>query len=95
MNKEEILALADKLYINLTAKELEDLTSEFKYIEENMELINNIEGLASVNPMHMISYTDKVVLREDEIREPLTKEEVVKNSKEVLEGDIVVPKVVE
>lgn len=95
MTKEEIEALAHKLYIDLTSEELEDLYNEFNYITERMEIINNIEGIDEVSPMHMVPYKDKVFLREDKEEGSLEKTDVLKNSKSVLEDSIKVPKVVE
>lgn len=95
MNKEDIISLADKLYINLTDEEINDFYEEFDYITESVNNICNIEGISDVPPMHMVTYKDKVELRNDEVVKTITKEEVLKNSKDVIEDNIRVPKVVE
>lgn len=95
MNKEDIISLADKLYINLTDEETNDFYEEFDYITESVNNICNIEGISDVPPMHMVTYKDKVELRNDEVVKTITKEEVLKNSKDVIEDNIRVPKVVE
>ena len=95
MNKDDILYLADKLLIDLTDEEVEKLENEFSYIEKNMDLINNIEGINEVNPMHMVPFNDLVYLREDTYEKSLSKEEIIKNCKDVLDEQVRVPKVVE
>ena len=95
MNREEIIDLADKLYINLTEDEIEYLLKEFDYISTSAELISKIEGIESISPMHVIPYKDSVKLRSDEVVSTITKEDVLKNSKDTLEDSIKVPKVVE
>ncbi len=94
MEKEEIKQLAHKLYIDLTDEELDDLYNEFNYIISRMDVINNIDGISDVKPMHMVPYKDEVFLREDKEESSLTREEVLKNSKNVLEDAVEVPKVV-
>ena len=94
MNKEEINFLADKLYIKLKDEELEFLYNEFDYIKESMELIENIEGIKEYPPMHMVPFTDLLVLRKDEVEESLTTGDVLKNCDDVLEDCVKVPKVV-
>lgn len=94
MEKEEIKQLAHKLYIDLTDEELDDLYNEFNYIISRMDVINNIDGISDVKPMHMVHYKDEVFLREDKEESSLTREEVLKNSKNVLEDAVEVPKVV-
>lgn len=95
MNKSKIISLADKLLIKLNDDEIEMLESEFSDIEKSVNLINEIEGISEVLPMHMIPYTDKVYLREDEPKTSLTKEEIIKNCGDSLDDQVKVPRVVE
>ena len=50
--KEMIADYADKLLIGLTEEENKTLLEEFQVIEARMDLINEIEGLNEIEPMH-------------------------------------------
>ncbi len=94
MKEKEIENYASKLLIDLTDKEMKNLTEEFKEISKQMDLINNIDNLEKVEPMHMVSFDDEIILREDKEEKCLDKLDVIKNSDDVLNDEVKVPKVV-
>ena len=51
-NEELMYDYADKLLIGLTLEEAKTLVDEFDVIESRMDLINEIEGISEVEPMH-------------------------------------------
>ncbi len=94
MKEEEIKKYANKLLIDLTKEELDGLTEEFNDISKQMDLINKIDGLENIEPMHMVPFSDEVILRNDLPEESLSKEEILKNSDDVLNDEVKVPRVV-
>lgn len=84
---------ADKLLIGLSKEENKILLTEFEFIEDRMDLINRIEELDSVEPMHF-PFTVECNPREGKNIENDTTEELLKNSDKVSDREIEVPKVV-
>jgi len=86
---------AHDLLIELTEEENKMVLEEFEIIEENMEKINHLADIKEDEPMtHAIELED-TLLREDEVKEELTVDEVLNNAKNKTIEEIVVPKVVE
>lgn len=92
--KEMINDYADKLLIGLTEDETNTLLDEFSSIYENMELIDKIEGLKDVEPMHFPTDYEIKSLRDGDDYENINRDEALKNSDDVVEGMNIVPKVV-
>ena len=92
-SKELIKDYADKLLIGLTDKETKTILDEFDVIEENMNLINDIDGISSVEPQHFPFIIEsnprdgKDILNENI-------DDILKNSDKVSDREIEVPKVV-
>ena len=85
---------ANNLMFDLTDKECETLIEDFEDIFKQMSEIKNIEG---INDVEIMVFPFEVItdfLREDIEIEPLQVEEVLKNAKDVQEGQIKLPKVV-
>ena len=59
-----------------------------------MELISEIEGVDEVEPMTFPFEVTNSYLREDVPTTPLSKEEALKNAKDVIDGEIAIPRVV-
>ena len=59
-----------------------------------MELLGEIDGLSEVEPMTFPFDVFTSFLREDVEGECLSKEEVLRNAKDVVDGQIKLPKVV-
>ena len=91
--KEMIADYADKLLIGLTEEENKTLLEEFQVIEARMDLINEIEGLNEIEPMHY-PFTIESRPRTGEAIENDNVEDLIKNSDKVSDREIEVPKVV-
>ena len=86
---------AKDLMFELTEKENQNVLDEFEVIKENMDSIAGMKNISDVEPMtHPLEYED-VVLRNDEVGEELSVEEVLSNAKDKTLEEIIVPKVVE
>lgn len=91
--KEMIDNYADKLLIGLTDEENKTVLNEFETIETRMDLINEIEGLSEVEPMHY-PYIIEATPRSGEniINDDVV--DLLKNCDKVSDREIEVPKVV-
>lgn len=92
--KELVDDLADKLLIGLSPEENEMVLSEFDEIDANIDLINEIDGIESVEPMTHCLDDFVYELREDVAVEGLPIEDILANSDDTEDREIVVPKVV-
>lgn len=92
--KELIDNYADKLLIGLTPEENEMVLKEFDAIDENIDLINKIDGISEVEPMTHCLDDFEYVLREDVVETSPSIEELLQNSDRTEDREIVVPKVV-
>ena len=92
--KELVDDLADKLLIGLSAEENEMVLSEFDEIDANIDLINEIDGITDVEPMTHCLDDFVYELREDVAVEGLPIEDILANSDDTEDREIVVPKVV-
>ena len=92
--KEMVDDYADKLLIGLTEEENKMVLDEFDVIEENVELVTKIPGIESVEPMTHCLDDFEYELREDVIVPSVPIEDLLKNSDDTEDREIVVPKVV-
>ena len=92
--KELVDDLADKLLIGLSPEENEMVLSEFDQIDANVDLINEIDGIEKVEPMTHCLDDFVYELREDVAVEGLPIEDILANSDDTEDREIVVPKVV-
>ncbi len=92
--KELVDDLADKLLIGLSDEENEMVLSEFDEIDANIDLINEIDGIDKVEPMTHCLDDFVYELREDVAVEGLPIEDILANSDDTEDREIVVPKVV-
>ena len=92
--KEMINNYADKLLIGLTEEECNTLLDEFDVIKENMELIDSIDNLENIEPMHYPTDYEIDNLRDTNAESNLETSDVISNSDGVIEDMIKVPKVV-
>ena len=92
--KELVDDLADKLLIGLSPEENEMVLSEFDEIDANIDLINEIDGIEKVEPMTHCLDDFVYELREDVAVEGLPIEDILANSDDTEDREIVVPKVV-
>ena len=92
--KEMVDSYADKLLIGLTEEENTMVLSEFDIIDKNLDLVNSIPNIKDVEPMTHTLDNFTYELREDEIEESVPIEELLANSDDTEDGEVVVPKVV-
>ena len=92
--KEMVDSYADKLLIGLTPEENEMVLNEFDIIDKNLDLVNSIPGIDSVEPMTHTLDDFIYELREDVIEESVPIEDLLRNSDDTTDTEVVVPKVV-
>ena len=92
--KEMVDSYADKLLIGLSEEENKRVLDEFEEIDKQIDLINEIENIESVEPMTHTLDEFVFELREDEIEESEDIEDILRNSDKHTEREIEVPKVV-
>lgn len=92
--KELVDDLADKLLIGLSPEENAMVLSEFDEIDANIDLINEIDGIDKIEPMTHCLDDFVYELREDVAVEGLPIEDILANSDDTEDREIVVPKVV-
>ena len=92
--KELVDDLADKLLIGLSPEENAMVLDEFEAIDANIDLINEIDGIRDVEPMTHCLDDFVYELREDVVVESVPIEDLLANSDDVEDREIVVPKVV-
>ena len=94
VTKEKLKDYAAKLMFDMEDSEYEKTLEEFETVEKHMALIGEIEGIENVEPMTFPYVIYHANFREDEAKECLSNEDVLKNSKETKADQIKVPKVV-
>ena len=92
--KEIVDDLADKLLIGLTEEENKMVLDEFEIIDENINIINEIEGIEKVEPMTHTLDDFVYELREDIVEESVPIEDLLANCDVHSAREIEVPKVV-
>ena len=92
--KELVDDLANKLLIGLSDEENAMVLNEFDAIDANIDLINEIDGIKDVEPMTHALDDFEYVLREDVAEESPAIEDLLRNSDDTEDREIVVPKVV-
>ena len=92
--KELVDTLADKLLIGLSEEENTMVLNEFEAIDANIDLINEIDGIKDVEPMTHALDDFEYELREDVAQESVPIEDLLRNSDDTEDREIVVPKVV-
>ena len=93
--QEQVIDYADKLLIGLTEEEAKMVLDEFEDIDTQIDLINKIPNIESVEPMTHCLDDFEYVLREDEVEESIKVDELLQNCDSKLDREVCVPKVVE
>lgn len=83
-----------RLLFDISDEEMKLLLSEFDILVKQFELLKDIEKVNEVKPMTFPYEIFNDYLREDVPSDVLTKEEALKNAKNVKDGQIKLPKVV-
>ena len=94
VTKEKLKDYAAKLMFDMDEEGYDRTLEEFETIEKHMALIGEIENIEKIEPMTFPYVIYHATFREDEAKNCLTNEEVLKNSKETKADQIKVPKVV-
>jgi len=92
--KDMVNDYADKLLIGLTDEENDMVLSEFDKIDSDINIINEIEGIESIEPMSWCLDDFACELREDIADESIAIDEVVSNCDDYRVCEIKIPKVV-
>ncbi len=95
IEKEKLKDYAAKLMFGMEEEEYTTLQKEFDVILEQMEYIGKIPNIKDVEPMTFPFPLEEAHLREDEIGDYLTVDEVLSNVKHQVRDQVKVPKVVE
>lgn len=92
--KEMVKDYAEKLLIGLTEEETNMVLEEFSIIDEDINKINNIEGLENIEPMtHCLDrYIEE--LREDKKEESVNIDDILNNCDKHNEREVILTKVV-
>ncbi len=93
--KEKIIDYADKLLIGLSDDEAETILSEFDVIDQSINQINEIDGLSDIEPATSPFDLYIASLREDKAEESVDIDDLLANTKDCVDREIRVPKVVE
>lgn len=94
VNIDVLKEAGEKLMFRMEEEQYQTLLKEFETIRKQMELISNIPGVDEATPMTFPYEIKTSFLREDVTTEPLNRDEALKNAKDVVEGQIRLPKVV-
>lgn len=86
---------ADKLLIGLTEEENKMVLDEFDIIDQNINIINEIEGIEDVEPMSHCLDDFSYELREDVIEKSVDIDSLLQNCDDYINDEVKVPKVVE
>lgn len=93
--KDMVVDYADKLIIGLTEEEVTLVLDEFEIIDRNIDLINKIPNIETVEPMTHCLDNFIYELREDVEEESIPIEELLQNCDDCSESEVRVPKVVD
>lgn len=94
INKDILKASAKRVMFDMTDQEYEMVLEEFNVLLKQMNVFKEISNIDDISPMAFPFEVGTSYLREDIASEPLSKEDALKNSNEVVDGQIALPKVV-
>ena len=92
--KEMVNEYADKLLIGLTEEENKQVLDEFEIIDKNIDLINKIKNIESIEPMTHCLDDFIYELRKDIKEESIDINELLQNCDDKTDREVSVPKVV-
>ena len=93
-DKDLLKKCANNLLFDMSDSQYDLLLKEFDILTKQMEVLGEIEGLDEVTPMTFPFNVVTSFLREDEPETSISKEEILRNAKDVQDGQIKLPKVV-
>ena len=92
--EELVDVLADKLLIGLTREENKMVLDEFDVIDAQIDIINEIPGIETVEPMTHCLDDFTYELREDVASESVSLDDLLANCDDYVGSEVKVPKVV-
>ena len=92
--QEVLKEAANKLLFDMEESEYDTLLDEFDIVLKQMKLIGEVDGIEKAEPMTFPFAVTTSYLREDEVGETLPQEEALKNARDVVDGQVRLPKVV-
>lgn len=93
--REMVDEYADKLLIGLTEEENKQVLDEFEVIDQDIDVINQIKDIENVEPMSHCLDDFVYELREDEVEESVSIDELLQNCDDYLDDEVRVPRMVE
>ena len=93
--REMVDEYADKLLIGLTEEENKQVLDEFEVIDQDIDIINQIKDIENVEPMSHCLDDFVYELREDEVEESVSIDELLQNCDDYLDDEVRVPRMVE
>ena len=94
VSKEVLKTAASKMMFEMDDNQYDQLIKELNIFLKQVDLIGDIPHIDDVTPMTFPFEVTNSYLREDEVEEPLSQEEALKNASDVKDGQIRLPKVV-
>ena len=94
INKQLLKDAAKKMMFDMEEEQYDTLLKEFDLVLEQISILESIPNIDEVEPMVFPYEITTTYLREDVIEEPLTREEALRNTKEVINGQIALPRVI-
>ena len=95
ITKDKLEIYAGKLLFKMNDDEYEVLRGEFDIILKQMDLIGKIDGIEQIEPMTFPYVLERTYMREDNPVNLLSTDDLMKNSRENKNSQVIVPKVVE
>jgi len=91
---ESLKDAANRLLFDMSDSEYQTLLNEFETIKEEMKIIAEDKSIDNTSPMVFPFEVSTDLLREDAPETPNSREEILKNAKNKVAGQIKLPKVV-
>ena len=93
INISDLKDYAHKLMFDMNDFEYETLLKEFDVVLKQMDIISKFDNIDNIEPI-VLPFPIEVKLRSDDLIEVLTREDVLKNAKEIENDQVKVPRVV-
>lgn len=94
VTKDILKQAANNLMFDMDETQYDTLLDEFQIISSQMELVCKVPNIDDVKPMTFPYEINTKFLRKDIPSKPLTSDDALKNAKDVVDGQIRIPKVI-
>lgn len=95
ITKEKLKDYAAKLMFDMKEEEYDTLLQEFDVILKQVDLIGQIKGIETIEPMTFPYEIEHAYFRKDEVKDTLETNDALKNASMIENNQVKVPKVVE